>query len=93
MKPRFVIVMLLVLAMAVPVSMLAQQNSKAKTEASAAQARDQLAGTYRLITATSANLATGEITYPLEPVINFGARSEPQAASRSSQAPCINSLF
>jgi len=32
MKPRFVIVMLLVLALAVPASMLAQQNSKAEKE-------------------------------------------------------------
>jgi len=30
-----------------------------------AQTTNQLAGTYRLITATSTNLATGEITYPL----------------------------
>ena len=65
MKPRYAIVMLLVLALAVPVSLLAQQSSNAITEASAAQARDQLAGTYRLMTATSTNLATGEITYPL----------------------------
>jgi ABC-type sugar transport system substrate-binding protein len=35
MKPRLVIVMLLVLALAVPASMLAQQNSKAEKEVQA----------------------------------------------------------
>ena len=59
MKPRFVIAMLLVLALTVPASMLAQQSK------SAAQNRNKLAGTYRLITATSTNLATGEVTEPL----------------------------
>jgi len=43
MKPRFVIVVLLVLALAVPASMLAQQNSKAEKEVRAILAQTEQA--------------------------------------------------
>jgi hypothetical protein len=56
MKPRFVIVMLLVFALAVPASMLAQGSK----DPSAAQARNQLVGTYRLVSYQRKLVATGE---------------------------------
>jgi hypothetical protein len=63
MKPRFVIAMLLVVALVVPATMLAQQNIKTdqpKTEASAAQLRDRLVGAYRLVSYQRKLVATGE---------------------------------
>lgn len=63
MKPRFAIVTLLFLALAVPATIMAQQNiktGKPKTEASAAQLRDRLVGTYRLVSYQRKLVATGE---------------------------------
>ena len=54
MKSRFVIAVLLVIALAVPVLMLAQGSNK-----------DQLVGTYRLVGFQRTIVATGEVTEPL----------------------------
>jgi hypothetical protein len=56
MKPRFVIAMLLVFALAVPASMLAQGSK----DSAATQARNQLVGTYRLVSYRRTVSATGE---------------------------------
>ena len=63
MKLSLAILTLVILALAVPVQMLAQQNIKTDrpiTEASAAQLRDRLVGTYRLLSYQRKLVATGE---------------------------------